>query len=122
MKNPVFGVMNLIDRLHQLRLKHSEVNSSSIIVGYETPYALYVHESLGQTHMVGQAKFLETPAINMTPALQAEVVRQMNLGKTLLQSLRAAGEMLKAGSLPLVPVLTGKLRKSAFVRMDRKRG
>lgn len=40
-----------------------EKNKNYSIVGYETPYAVYVHEIKNNLHILGQAKYLEDAVI-----------------------------------------------------------
>lgn len=47
--------------------------SSSVIIGYGTEYAIFVHENLEAQHKVGQAKYLEQPLREMKSELQAEI-------------------------------------------------
>lgn len=50
----------------------------SLTLGYggpAAPYALYVHENLQAHHHVGRAKYLEGPAMELMPELEATVAR-----------------------------------------------
>lgn len=42
-------------------------------VGYETKYAVPVHENLSARHSVGQAKFLEVPAQQRSPIMAGKM-------------------------------------------------
>lgn len=67
---------------------------------------------------VGQSKFLEGPAREYSREL-ADLVRDtMAQGKTLLQALTLAGLLLLRESQKIVPVDTGNLKNSGFVRVE----
>ena len=54
-------------------------NDQSVIIGFRTPYAVYVHENLENFHKVGEAKYLERPLIENTENVQnilAEEIRK----------------------------------------------
>lgn len=87
-------------------------------VGYKAPYAVYVHENMEANHpRGGQAKFLEQPMRRMSRKL-AELTRRTMLQKrSLEEGLLKSGHALADASRPLVPVDTGFLRDSLFVRV-----
>lgn len=98
----------------------------SVLVGYggETvvnstnkPYAVYVHEDLEAHHDIGQAKFLEEAPF--TSDELAEIVSDsLKQGSTLMAGLEKAGHLVLERSEPLVPVDTGNLVSSGFVRRE----
>lgn len=47
--------------------------SVEVALGFNTPYALYVHENLAAHHPVGQAKYLETPMVEAAKSLGPEI-------------------------------------------------
>ena len=87
-------------------------------VGYSAPHAVYVHEDLSANHPNGgQAKYLEQPARQMRNRM-AGIIRRSVLAKNgLEEGMIRAGQALLAASRPLVPVDTGELRDSGFVRV-----
>jgi hypothetical protein len=89
-------------------------------VGYEAPYAVFVHERLDLYHVPPtQAKYLEQPAREWAFRLGRMVYDLMRQGKTARQALMAAGELLLAESRKITPIDTGELRSSGFVRVER---
>lgn len=93
-------------------------NSTRLVVGYSAPYAAAVHERVHVPHRTGQAKFLEQPARLYQGQVAQIVADSLKLGKTLQEGLMEAGQFLLAQSRLLVPVATGFLRASGFVRVD----
>src|SRR5262245_6375911 len=92
-----------------------------IHVGYNVPYAIYVHEDLTMNHPHGgQAKFLEEPAKKLVNDM-TEIVREQVyvLGKRFSTALLKAGRHLLDASQPLVPVDTGLLKASGYVERVR---
>lgn len=89
-------------------------------VGYRAPYAVYVHENLTANHPNGGvAKFLETPMRIMSRQLADTTRRVMLQKRSLREGLLRAGNELADASRPLVPVDTGFLRDSQYVRVRR---
>ena len=87
-------------------------------VGYKAPYAVYVHENLMANHPNGgQAKFLEQPEIQYQKAMTRIIAKVLKQKKSLESALMKAGYFLLAKSQPLVPVDTGFLKGSGFVRV-----
>lgn len=86
-------------------------------VGYDAPYAMRVHEDLAAPRRSGQAKFLETPMRENAGLYRSMIWGLMKKGMSLKDAVRTVGEHLKAASQDLCPVLTGRLRASAFVRI-----
>jgi len=98
--------------------KATRDKNASVSVGFQTSYAIYVHENLEANHPVGQAKFLEQPAREY----QAEIVRIIRQawlkGATMLQCLMLGGLRLQREAQKLVPVDTGNLKRSASTLPD----
>jgi hypothetical protein len=86
-------------------------------VEYDVPYAVRIHEDLKMFHSNGRAKFLEEPYRQMRAdgTLSKIVKREMARGRTLRQAIRTAMEFLKQASQAIVPVKTGRLKRSAKV-------
>jgi len=100
------------------------------MVGYRAPYAIYVHENMEIDHPIhedghgstrdckGEAKFLEKPAREMLPQIPSMLVKLKQQKKGLKFSIRTVCERLLARSQKRVPVLSGRLKKSGFVRLN----
>jgi hypothetical protein len=95
---------------------------ASVAVGYGATapaslYALYMHEDLSLKHpRGGQAKYL-TGAIPAAAPYMAQAVRDvLAQGGTAAEAAREAGNELLVHSLALVPVDTGALKESAYVK------
>jgi hypothetical protein len=124
------------------RAAKAERGQASVVVGYSTKYAVYVHEDLEAAHgeaynqkyadqiaarLAGfhsrgtnqQAKFLEAPARYLKKELGEIFLRAMRRGVTMAQALLLVGLRLQRESMKLVPVDTGSLKASAFTRLDR---
>lgn len=129
--------MTIKIRIQGLRYVNRMLNSKkmklgkgvqSVLVGYgeggeptnasEKPYGIYVHEDLEAKHdFPTQAKFLEEAPYSVDEL--AEIVSQsLKNGETLLDGLEKAGQLVLERSQPLVPVNTGDLRESGFVRRE----
>jgi len=87
----IIGLKRLNQRLR--RLLDQVAGSPSVVVGYGTNYAIYVHENLKARHVVGEAKFLERPARELSDSGElSDLVKQdLRLGRTLEQALLRAG-------------------------------
>lgn len=85
-------------------------------VGYSAPHALFVHENLEAYHANGQAKFLETPMRTGRQELFGVIAEAVRRGGTLRAAKLASAARLLSLSQPLVPVQTGELKNSGFVR------
>lgn len=111
---------SLMHKLWKLERDALRQHTGNVIVGYQTSYAIYVHENLTAHHNVGQAKFLEQPARTTQNQLADLVKREMRNGVaggrniTLKQALLKVGLRLQRESQKLVPVDTGMLKNSAF--------
>lgn len=115
----VTGLEKVVESMRDLRKKQRPM--INLVVGYDTPYAVRVHEDLQMPHpRGGQAKYLEEPMRARKNDLTAMINAGMRFGnKTAEEAMREAGEFLLAVSKKLVPVLTGRLRDSGYVRVDR---
>lgn len=100
------------------RAKEAKEANVSVLVGFGTNYALYVHENLEANHPVGQAKFLEQPAREMQRDLADIVVEGMRKGIGMVKSLLLAGLRLQREAQIRCPVDTGAMRASAFTRLE----
>jgi hypothetical protein len=102
------------------RLKASSLKGRKrlqVVVGYDTPYAFYVHENLEARHTTGQAKYLEQPTRELAQDM-ANIVKDSLLNKrSLEEGLTKAGKLLLDRSKELVPVDTGALRDSGFMEI-----
>lgn len=102
-----------------LRKRYAQVKDdvgNSVAVGYEAPYALFVHENLEVYHPNGQAKYLEKPTREMRSQLQKEISDDIKAGMKPWKAFTKAARKLLAASKELVPVDTGFLKKSGFVQ------
>lgn len=110
----ITGVNQLRARfVKERRLVEGETN---IEVGYSTPYAIYVHENLRARHVVGQAKFIEAPARVYARTAHLIVAKELMRGKNWLKAMMTLANILYERSQELVPVDTGLLRSTGFVR------
>lgn len=112
--NGIPGIQDLLKK-RQTSLGSKVLNS--IDIGYTAPYAIYVHEDLQANHTVGQAKFLEQPLRQNIQKVVANVSRAVASGRPLSEALLAEGKRIEILSKQLVPVDTGYLKKSSFVRV-----
>ena len=112
--------INQVNKL--LNSKHRQLSGTkSVLVGYgndAVDYAIYVHEDLEAKHAAGtQAKFLEEAPYSVEEL--AELVSQsLKEGHQLIDGLEKAGQLVLERSQPLVPVETGDLLESGFVRRE----
>lgn len=88
------------------------------VIGYSTPYAIYVHEDLEAYHPTGQAKFIERVVREKGTDLYMQIAAGVINGELWVESLRRAAEWLLAESKKLVPVDTGTLRDSGFYNLE----
>lgn len=84
-------------------------------VRYSTYYAVYVHENLQSYHPIGQAKFLEEPARRLAPLFGRNAAKALRQKKNLDDAMYDNARMLYRESQPLVPVDTGRLKKSGRI-------
>lgn len=69
-------------------------------------------------HGIGQSKFIETPMRQHQGNMAKIVENAMRAGSTLLKALILAGMFLLRESQKLVPVDTGNLKASGFIRVN----
>ena len=114
------GLEKVIAKLRDLAARSRREDNASVSVGYTQNYALPVHENMEAVHPVGQAKYLEQPARELSnDGTLGRIVAQAKLkGRTTAQSLVLAGLRLQRDSQQLVPVDTSALKNSAFTRLD----
>jgi len=119
--------------LKALRDKIAGIENDKIVnveVGYNTAYALYVHEDLTMNHPNGgQAKFLEEPARTQKQEINKIVVDELKkeLGSHAIKgrlkqgafsrALLKGGRFLEKESRKLVPVDTAFLKASSFTTL-----
>lgn len=85
-------------------------------VGYTAPHAVPVHERLDVHHPVGQAKYLEQP-LRTELKIMSDIIRSRLMARERLKAAQlAAAKHLITVSLVLVPVDTGELRDSWFIK------
>lgn len=94
-----------------------------VILSYDTPYAVYVHEDLTPKNWSKPgtgAKFLETPARQMANSGELSSIVNVHLKRkrSLSQSLLSAGRALLARSREVCPIDTKALYKSSKVRLE----
>ncbi len=102
-------------RLTQMSLKGQV--KLDVQVGYSKRYAIYQHENLEYHHTIGQAKFLEVPLRRLRKKMLNMIRSKLLAKRSLEDALTAAGNMLLEASKLLVPVDTGALKKSGYVRI-----
>lgn len=110
---------SLIQKLTALAAKAKDANTS-YVVGYTAAYAIYVHENLEAHHPVGQAKFLEQPARQLSNTGEFSKILTDTYKKTrsIEKGLLLCALRLQRESQLLCPVDTGALRASAYVQKD----
>lgn len=107
--------------------------SQRIVVGYSAPYAMYVHEAVGMVLQglprasghghywdpqgQAQAKFLEQPSRQYAKSIGEYITAQVRKKIPLVDALLSAGKILLKESQRLVPVDTGRLKASGFVKI-----
>lgn len=127
-----------IQNLHRL-LTDARKAVPDVLVGYNSDHALYVHENLeiwnpglrllGKPRESGMGnywdpvgargpKFLEGPARENYHQYAWIITNAIISGRTVSEGLYAAGEELMKDSQGRVPVDSGDLVSSAFVRYD----
>ncbi len=113
---PVFKLENILTEISERRAKAGKDSKSQVVVGYSAEYAVPVHERMDLKHTNGQAKFLEQPLRTEKQAM-ADIIRKALQGrKTLAEAQMLAAQYLLKKSQELVPVDTGALKASGFVR------
>lgn len=121
----VDGVSAILKALKRLEGKYQTRKAKAgigenVVVGFTAAYALFVHEDMEAYHKVGQAKFLEQPARELSDngTLGGIVRKAVLAGKSVLEGLLLAGLRLQREAQLLAPVDTGNLRASAFTRIE----
>lgn len=90
----------------------------TVKVGFATPYAARIHEDLEMYHNPPtQAKYLEQPLRELQDAMGEVVVQNLINKESLETALIRAGNLLLEAALPLVPIDTGRLRRSGYVKV-----
>lgn len=113
----VKGIEILIRKLIE---KSRKVENEIVIkIGYSQYYAIYVHENLLAYHKVGQAKYLEIPMRNARRDLEKRINERMSTGLSFRSSLLLEAFKIQRESQLLVPIDTGALKASAFVREEK---
>ena len=92
-----------------------------VVTGYTANYALFVHEMVEIPHKVGQAKFLEQPARELSNdgTLRNIIRKAVRSGQSLPTGATLAALRIQRESQQLVPVDTGNLKGSAFTRREK---
>jgi len=125
---PIKGAKKLIANLKRRQQKFSK--EITIAAGYDAPYAIFVHEAIemklkGKKRPSGigvywgpsgKAKFLEDPARQETKAIGAAISTTLQAGGSIVEALMAGGNLLLDISEKQVPVETGKLVESTFIK------
>lgn len=112
------GIYKLERVVEELRKRRRTLDDrySKTEVGYTAPHAAAVHERLDVFHPRGQAKFLEQPLRTEEKAM-AEIQRsRLRARESIKNAQLAACKHLMKVSLQLVPVDTGRLRDSWFIK------
>lgn len=89
----------------------------AVAVGYSADYAIFVHEDLKAYHPNGQAKFLENAIKENETELARFLEERIQKGDTLSKALFYLGDKLGRKSDAKVPVDTGFLKKSRYVKV-----
>lgn len=120
----VEGTKKVIDTLNSKRLLSFLRDNVSVIVGYQTNYALRVHEDEEMQRRreardgVGQWKYLEEPFRKMSPEIKRIIRTTRKATGSTLQGMLIAGMRLQRESQKLVPIDTGNLKGSAFTKKE----
>lgn len=103
-------------KLAAMGKKFQADGGADIVVGATQRYALIVHENLQAHHPVGQAKFLEQPARELSNdgTFSAIVEQAVENGDTLEEGFLLCGLRLQREAQKLTPIDTGALRASFF--------
>ncbi len=89
-------------------------------VGYSADYATYVHENLQAYHEPPtRAKYLEEPVRRLRPQMSKIVKEHLANGKSMAFASRAVAELIKIESQAIVPVDTGALKASVFIKKEK---
>lgn len=122
MSHMLKGADKVIEALQRRITRATKRFEGTMIVGYSAPYAYVVHEDLERWHPNGQAKFLEEPLRRYTNngIVQQMIRERVMSGMPMIDALAEVGEFIKQASQALVPVQTGTLRDSAYVKTEEK--
>lgn len=112
----VYNLDRVLTELRKRRAKAGLDGLSKVSVGYSAPYAVPVHERMDVFHPVGQAKFLDQPIRTEAKPMARIVTARLRARETLVSAQLAAAKHLMSVSLRLVPVDTGYLKDSWFIR------
>ncbi len=89
----------------------------NVTVGFSAAHATLVHEDLSRSYRNGEAKYLEKAIRYNAANIDSLVEMELRNGKTMSQAMYKAGEFVLADAKGIVPVDTGELRDSGFVRV-----
>jgi hypothetical protein len=112
-KLDLLGSDSLKKKLLAIAQKYGQPDQVSVTVGFTQRYAIYVHEVQAK-HVVGQWKYLETPARGMTRQTCRTIETALRRGAPMLQALMLAGLGIQRAAQILTPVDTSALKASAF--------
>lgn len=116
-------IKNMDRLLKKLRARAARIGDTrfQVTIGYSAVYAAVQHERLDYHHSVGQAKYLEQPYREIKPFIPQRIADSLKKGKgrrTVAQAVLKIGEEIYQKSQGLVPVDTGFLKSTGFVRLD----
>lgn len=132
----VAKVDSLIKKLNQQKIEAKKSTAKTYTVGFSADYAAAVHEAVGMVLQgqprpsgIGlywdpqgraQAKFLETAVRRMryTGEVGKAVARTAKNTKSVLRGLRSGAIVIRNEAQRMVPVETGYLKASAFIRVE----
>lgn len=115
------GVERVVTNLQTRRKVSQREGAPQIAVGYDAPYAIFVHERLDLHHKNGQAKFLEAASRRYAQEIGRIVQRALRSRRTMAQALLEGATKLLRESQKLVPVDTGRLKRSGYARVVKQR-
>lgn len=109
------GLGEIQKRINAQSLKGNSYGHADI--GYTAEYAAEVHENMQVYHPNGQAKFLETAYRRMLKQSKEVIKKKLQQRRNLLDAIEAGGKVILNESNRLVPVDTGFLRSSGYVKV-----
>lgn len=112
------SVINIKPLQRKLQKLASKYESDNVVVGFAANYAIWVHEKQAH-HVVGQWKFLEQPARELSGEIAQIVVNRLKQGDKMPRALILGGMRLQRAAQELTPVDTGNLRGSAFTDYEK---